>query len=647
MAIYHCSVKVASRSTGRSSVGMASYRSGEKIADLRTGEVYDYTRKRTDGNEILAPENSPDWVMDRSQLWNHVEQGEKRKDAQVCREVEVSLPKELGDQERRGLIREYAKEQFVSKGMVADVSFHNMKGENPHAHIMLTMRDIDENGFGQKNRDWNKKEMLEQWRDEWGKHANHALERSGHDSRIDHRSLVAQKIEREPQVHLGPNVAQMEARGIRTNRGTQAMEIDGRNEQRERSKELPHERDRSPKTSQERGPDRGRVRADVSGDRGPERGSRPQRREPEGPNSRNDGKDGSRAGAAGGDAQSSRESSQRDGGSRRELQPENVAPGSGELDRRSSSGRTHNLDLAKSIPKREDRSQPVGRGGLNLQQPAPGPEKAVPAPDGLARSQERTTPVDAGPARAAAEKDCDAFIQKQKDIIQPLEKQRKNLKDRMDQANGQVGRALKPGEVRFSVEDRAGMRDAMAKLDAGIYQERSKGEEAAVMKYEGRAEQWSKGRDLEKQAQDLYAEAKNLSLEQSVPKLNKATQLEAAAYSLKHGVDQFHMRAQDIGAARWKVGRLMNGVERMAKEGHIRKSDANHIKEGFGGGWNKKQLIDAVKILEVAKVHRDRPPEKAGQDMLKTACYAVQKCCGKGFDIGKGLEKGLPHSLDR
>ena len=83
------------------------------------------------------------------------------------------------------------------------------------------------------------------------------------------------------------------------------------------------------------------------------------------------------------------------------------------------------------------------------------------------------------------------------------------------------------------------------------------------------------------------------------------------------------------------------------KEGHIRKSDVNHIKEGFGGGWNKKQLIDAVKILEVAKVHQDRPPEKAGQDMLKTACDAVQKCCGKGFDIGKGLEKGLPHSLDR
>jgi len=77
------------------------------------------------------------------------------------------------------------------------------------------------------------------------------------------------------------------------------------------------------------------------------------------------------------------------------------------------------------------------------------------------------------------------------------------------------------------------------------------------------------------------------------------------------------------------------------KEGHIRKSDVNHIKEGFGGGWNKKQL------LEVAKVHQDRPPEKAGQDMLKIACDAVQKCCGKGFDIGKGLGKGLPHSLDR
>jgi hypothetical protein len=232
-------------------------------------------------------------------------------------------------------------------------------------------------------------------------------------------------------------------------------------------------------------------------------------------------------------------------------------------------------------------------------------------------------------------------MQEQRKILQGLQEQKANLQDRMDQAKDQVGHALKPGEVRISVEDRAGMRDAMAKLDARIFQEHSLGQEASVMKLEGRAEQWSKGQALLEEAKSVRAEAKGLS------GLDKANQLEAAAYSLKHGEDPFHGQAKKLGAAQWKVGRLMDGVTKMAKEGHIKKSDVDHIKEGFKGGWNQKQLVEAVKILEGAKVHHDRPPEKAGQDMLKTACDAVQKCCGKGFDIGKGLEKGLPHSLDR
>ena len=91
----------------------------------------------------------------------------------------------------------------------------------------------------------------------------------------------------------------------------------------------------------------------------------------------------------------------------------------------------------------------------------------------------------------------------------------------------------------------------------------------------------------------------------------------------------------------------MEGINRLEREGHIEKKDATQIKNGFSGGWNTKQLTEAVKALEGAGVHRDRPPEKAGQDMLKAACDAVQKCCGKGFDIGKGLETGHGLSLDR
>jgi hypothetical protein len=425
MAIYHCSVQVASRSTGRSSVGMASYRSGEKIEDKRTGEVYDYTRKHTDGSEILAPENAPDWARDRAELWNQVEQSEKRKDSQVCREVEVSIPQELTDPERRQLIRDFAQNQFVDKGMIADVSFHNMNDENPHAHIMLTTRNIDENGFGQKNRDWNQKALLEQWRDEWGKHANRALEKAGHDIRIDHRSLAAQGIKREPQIHLGPNVSKMETpniskagtqekKPIRTERGDQWTQIDKRNEQLKEPKELTNGRDRSDEASQDSGAVRNRDHAAVSGDRDSARGSSPKREEPEKPNSRHDGKDGSRTAETGKDPQLGRDSSRENGNklhkpdkeatrSSQEFQPKNVdADSSNKLDVRSS-GRAHALDLSEPIPKREERSQPVERDGLNLQPATPSGEKAISATDGLARTQDPTTGTQVNPAQARVE----------------------------------------------------------------------------------------------------------------------------------------------------------------------------------------------------------------------------------------------------
>ena len=145
MAIYHCSVKVIGRSSGRSATGAAAYRSGEKITDERTGIVHDYTRKSgIDHAEIIAPENAPSWVQDRSTLWNQVELIEKRKDSQVCREVEVALPAELSSAENQKLVQGFIKNEFVKNGMVADLSIHHAKGENPHAHILLTTRSIDE-----------------------------------------------------------------------------------------------------------------------------------------------------------------------------------------------------------------------------------------------------------------------------------------------------------------------------------------------------------------------------------------------------------------------------------------------------------------------------------------------------------------------
>lgn len=230
MAIYHLTAKPISRATGRTATGAAAYRAGKEITDERTGTVFNYTHKSgVDHAEILAPDNAPEWAHDRAKLWNAVEHSEKRKDSQVAREVEVALPTELNLDQQRELVRGFARSQFVDAGMVADIAIHHAEGSNPHAHILLTMRDIGPDGFGQKNRDWNRKELLNGWRESWEQHANLALEMAGHEARIDHRTLEAQGIERVPQIHIGPRVVEMEARGIQTERGTRALEIEQTN----------------------------------------------------------------------------------------------------------------------------------------------------------------------------------------------------------------------------------------------------------------------------------------------------------------------------------------------------------------------------------------------------------------------------------
>lgn len=213
VAIYHCSAKVIGRSSGRSATGAAAYRAGEKIVDHRTGLIHDYTRKGgVDHAQIIAPAGAPEWATDRSALWNEVEAAEKRKDAQLCREVEVAIPRELTVDQQRQLVLDFAREQFVARGMVADVAFHHQDGENPHAHILLTTRTIGPDGFGQKAREWNDRALLEQWRSQWAEHANRALERAGHAERIDHRSLADQGIDRQPTQHLGPTATAIERR---------------------------------------------------------------------------------------------------------------------------------------------------------------------------------------------------------------------------------------------------------------------------------------------------------------------------------------------------------------------------------------------------------------------------------------------------
>lgn len=200
---YHYSAQVISRADGRSAVAAAAYRATEKMVDARTGETHDFSKKEhATFSQIMLPENAPADFANRQLLWDTVEATEKRKDAQLAREFNIALPSELKHEQQVALMQDFTQKAFVSKGMIADINLHSNVG-NPHFHAMVTMRNVDESGFGQKNRDWNKKELLLEWRKLWADVANEHLVRNGHEARLDHRSLEAQGIDREPQIHHG------------------------------------------------------------------------------------------------------------------------------------------------------------------------------------------------------------------------------------------------------------------------------------------------------------------------------------------------------------------------------------------------------------------------------------------------------------
>ena len=248
IAIYHCSIKIVSRGKGKSAVAAAAYRSGEKLTNEWDGLTHDYTKKGgVVHSEILLPAHAPPAFSDRSTLWNSVELSEKSNNAQLAREVEIALPVELSREEQTRLVREYCSSQFVSKGMIADFNLHDTGGGNPHAHILLTMRPLDEKGAwlpkskkeyvldenGEKIRlpsgryktrkvdlvDWNNRENAEVWRRAWADLANEFLERNDCPERIDHRSYERQGIDQLPTVHVGVSATQMEKKGIVTERG--------------------------------------------------------------------------------------------------------------------------------------------------------------------------------------------------------------------------------------------------------------------------------------------------------------------------------------------------------------------------------------------------------------------------------------------
>jgi len=204
VAIYHLSAKVISRAKGQSVVAAAAYRASESLEDERYGVTHDYTRKEgVEHSEILLPDGAPGWMADRQRLWNRVEATERRKDAQLARELEIGLPLELTHEENVELVRDYVRQNFVARGMVVDLSVHEDDPNNPHAHVLLTMREVTAEGFGRKVRSWNAKADLLKSREAWAESANEHLARAGHAIRIDHRTLEAQGSGLEPGRKIG------------------------------------------------------------------------------------------------------------------------------------------------------------------------------------------------------------------------------------------------------------------------------------------------------------------------------------------------------------------------------------------------------------------------------------------------------------
>lgn len=254
MAIYHCTCKIISRGQGRSAVGAVAYRSGEKLYNEYDGIEHDYTKKGgVVYSEIMLCENAPKEYQDRQTLWNAVEQIEKSSKAQLAREYEVALPVELSREEQIKLVRDFAKENFVDNGMCVDFSIHDKEDGNPHAHIMLTTRPIeqdnswgvkqkkeyilDKNGQKQydkkkqtykcktvKTTNWDSKEFLQHSRESWAEKINQELEKKSLPQRIDHRSLKEQGVDRVPTIHEG-GARKLEKRGIKTDRGKINREI--------------------------------------------------------------------------------------------------------------------------------------------------------------------------------------------------------------------------------------------------------------------------------------------------------------------------------------------------------------------------------------------------------------------------------------
>jgi len=244
MADYRFSAQIISRSQGRSVTAAAAYRSANVIADARTGEIHDYTRKGgVEWTEIMAPQNAPAWTQNREKLWNMVEKKESRVDSQLAREVQLSLPHELNFEQRRNLVRDFVNREFVGRGMIADIAMHkpDRGGDqrNFHVHVLLTTREIGPEGFGKKNRAWNSREELTAMRAAWAEIQNaHLRQHLGPQApQVSHLSYADRGEDKAATIHLGPIATGMERHGMETVLGDYNRDAARRNQSIRQSRE--------------------------------------------------------------------------------------------------------------------------------------------------------------------------------------------------------------------------------------------------------------------------------------------------------------------------------------------------------------------------------------------------------------------------
>ncbi len=249
MAFHFVDFSLVKRSKDQNAVFTIAYDRGTKMYCERTGEYSkDYSDKsEVAHNQILIPQDAPEWVQEIAKahsldgngasefLWNKIEHSEKQRNSQVARRVMIVLPRELTLEQNKELMNEYLQENFCNLGMIADYSIHWGDGHNPHAHVLLTMRHLTEDGFGLKNRKWNEQALCNTWREDWAVKTNKHLAKNGHDIRIDHRSYKEQGLLLRQNIHLGSTTVRAAAEGVVTDRMKLYQQIKQENYERIKS----------------------------------------------------------------------------------------------------------------------------------------------------------------------------------------------------------------------------------------------------------------------------------------------------------------------------------------------------------------------------------------------------------------------------